>query len=506
MSNSKNKTIVQNTTFLYIRMLVIMLVTLYTSRIVLQTLGVEDFGIYNIVGGIVAMLSFFTSSLSNVSQRYISIGLGKNNQLETEEAFKQSFTLMFIASVLLLIIGETIGIWLILNKLNIPDERMYAAIWVYQFSLVSIFFSINQVPLLGAIIANEHMNIYAVIGLFEAALRLGIIYIIQQYENCDLLILYGILMGIIPIIIWGFFIYYCHTHFKECKLHFFWDKILIKEMGIFIGNNLYGCFAWSAGIQGTNILLNVYFGPTVNAARAISIQVSSVITRFTENIMTAAKPQIIKLYATNNKEKMIILIEKSSKYSFFLSTILAIPAIIDTNSLLSLWLGIIPNYTKVFTQLIICEALIGVFIPPLWIAANATGKIKRSQVYGRTFTLLVLPISFIFLKIYPYPYIPFVLMIFANIGYWLYCLYDIHHQIGLNVKHYFIEVIKPAFILLIILSVVGVTTIQYINLISCCLLRIFILYFITLTVGCFIIYFILLDKNEKKGLKELINK
>ena len=454
-TSENNKRIAKNTLFLYVRMLLIMGVTLYTSRVVWQVLGVEDFGIYNVVGGVVSIMAFFISSLSNVSQRYMNIGLGKQDIREVEYAFRQSFTLMCLLSAMLLLLGETLGLWFVCNKLVIPPNRMVAALWVYQFSLVSVLSAINQVPLMGAIVAHERMNMYAYLGLFEACARLLIVYFLKISGTIDSLILYGMLTALVSIITWLLYAIYCIRVFSECKLRFYWDHSLVKDMSRFIGQNLFGCFAWSAGVQGTNILLNLFFGPAVNAARAVSVQVSAVVTRFTENIMTAVKPQIIKSYASGDREYMIVLIQKSSRYAYFLAAILAIPVMVEIEFILEIWLGQVPEYTVAFTRLVLCESLIGVFIPPLWIAANATGRIKNNQVYGRMFTLSILPISYMLLKVQQDPVIPFLVAIIANIGYWLYCLYDIHIQIRLDIRRYLKEVAMPGFFLSLILWSVG---------------------------------------------------
>ena len=454
-TSENNKRIAKNMLFLYMRMLLIMGVTLYTSRVVLQVLGVEDFGIYNVVGGVVSIMAFFISSLSNVSQRYMNIGLGKQDIREVEYAFRQSFTLMCLLSAILLLLGETLGLWFVYNKLVIPPDRTVAALWVYQFSLISVLSAINQVPLMGSIVAHERMNMYAYLGLFEACARLLIVYFLKVFGTFDSLILYGMLTALVSFITWLLYAIYCIRVFSECKLRFYWDHSLVKDMSRFIGQNLFGCFAWSAGIQGTNILLNLFFGPAINAARAISVQVSAVVTRFTENIMTAVKPQIIKSYASGDREYMIVLIVKSSKYAYFLAALFAIPVMMEIEFLLKVWLGQVPEHTVAFTRLVLCESLIGVFIPPLWIAANATGRIKNNQVYGRMFTLAILPISYLLLKVQQDPMIPFFVAVVANIGYWLYCLYDIHVRIRLDIRYYLKEVVMPGLFLSLILCSVG---------------------------------------------------
>ena len=408
------------------RMLLIMGVTLYTSRVVLRVLGVEDFGIYNVVGGVVSIMSFFISSLSNVTQRYMNIGLGKQDLMETGCAFRQSLTLMWLLSVLLLLFGETLGLW-------------------FHFSLISILSAINQVPLMGAIVAHERMNIYAYLGLFEACARLFIVYLLEAFGTIDSLILYGLLMAIVSVFVWLIYAIYSVRSFTECKFRFYWNYSLVAEMSKFIGQNLFGCFAWSAGVQGTNILLNIFFGPAVNA----------VVTRFTENMMTAVKPQIIKSYASGDCEYMVTLIEKSSKYAYFLAALIAIPVMVEIEFILEVWLGEVPSHTISFTRLVLCESLIGVFIPPLWMAANATGHIKNSQVYGRMFTLAILPISYLLLRLNANPLVPFIVAVLANVGYWFYSLCDIHRQIQLNMRKYFRDVVRPILIFTFSLVLVG---------------------------------------------------
>lgn len=484
-------------------MLLVMGVTLYTSRVVLQVLGITDFGIYNVVGGFVAILGFFSSSLSNATQRYISIGLGKNNQEETEHAFQQSFTLLLFLSVLILIIGETVGLWFVYNKLVIPPERLNAAIWVYQFSLFSVIFAINQVVLIGTVVAHEKMGIYAYLGLFEAFARLLIVFILKVISTVDSLILYGALTTLVSVLIYLFYLIYSIRNFRECRISLYWDKELVKEMGRFIGYNLFGCFAWSAGIQGTNIILNLFFGPTVNAARAISVQVSTVVTRFTDNIMTAVKPQIIKSYVAENREYMFLLIEKSSKYAFFLAALLAIPIMFECELILKIWLGQVPEYSIVFTRMILCDALLGVFAPALWIAANATGSIKNNQVYGRLLALLILPVSYLLLLIYTNPIVPFAITILSSSLYWGYCFYDIHKQIGLSVRSYARTVLKPTFLLTA--TLVGIDFFIVSILEDDSFIRFFILFCMSMFVGCIMIY-LLLEKDERTFINNQLTK
>lgn len=500
---SDNKRIAKNTLFLYMRMLLVMAVTLYTSRVVLQALGVEDFGIYNVVGGVVAMLGFFNSSLANVTQRYINIGLGRNSREETERAFRQSLTLMCLLSVFILIVGESLGLWFVCNKLVIPPDRLSAAVWVYQFSLISIISAIVQVPLMGSVVAHERMNMYAYLGLFEAFAKLGMVYFLQLQLGIDELVLYGLLMAVISLLTWSFYAIYCRRNFSECRFKFYWNRPLVVDMSKFISQNLFGCFAWSAGIQGSNIILNLFFGPVVNASRAISVQVNTVVARFTENIMTAVKPPIIKSYVTGDMGYMISLIERSSKYAFFLAAVLAFPIMAEIEFILHLWLGQVPDYAPEFTRLVLCESLVGTFIPSLWIAANATGKIMKNQVYGRLFTLAILPLSYLFLKIDANPIIPFAIAILANVGYWLYSLYDIHKQIHLSIRHYAFSVVRPSLLLSAVMTIVGAALLWLMPNGS---FSRFVIVVSVMIVAALVTIYCMLDSGEKKVVKGVLRK
>lgn len=497
-----NRRIAKNTLVLYARMLLLMIVSLYTSRVVLEALGVNDFGIYNVVGGFVGMLGFFTSSLTNVSQRYLNIGIGTGDRCLTIKYFKQCGTILFVFSILTLIIGETIGLWFVMNKLVIPPERLNAVVWVYQFSLISIFCSINQVNFLGAIVANEKMGFYAYLGLFEAFARLMIAFIIIN-SPCDHLILYASLTAFVSIVVLLLHIVYCKIKFDVCHFGFCWDKQLVRDMTKFISANLFGCFAWSAGVQGTNVILNLFFGPVVNAAKGISTQVGSIVNRFTENVMTAVKPQMIKSYASGDTEYMLRLLMKSSKLAFFISAIIAVPILIEADYILQIWLKDVPNYAVAFSRIVIVESLASVFINPLWIAANATGDIKKNQIYGRIFTLASLPLSYITLSIFHNPILAVLICALMQYLYWFYCIYDIKRQLALNVRLYFNSVIVPSVILFIILISIGII------LKKACVASAFLEFLCLLStlvcVGLFLSY-VLMTKGERRVVLSLVFK
>lgn len=448
---NKNKRIAKNTGFLYIRMLLVMVVTLYTSRIVLDVLGIEDYGLYNVIGGMISMLAFFTSSLSNATQRFLSVELGRGNETGAKQIFNQSLLLYIVIGVLTVLISECIGLWYIEHKMVIPQGRMDAAISVFHISIFTLFLGIIQVPYLSAIVAREHMNFYAYLGIFEVIAQLASVFLLQHI-GYDRLVFYSLMLAIIQLLTLLSYMSYCIKHFVECSLSFYWDWVTVGEIGRFIGYNLFGGFAWSAGIMGSNLVLNLFFGPVINAARGIAAQVNAAVMRFTESIMTAFKPQIIKSYVQGDMNYMIQLIECSSKYSLWLMLMLSLPVFFNTPYILDLWLKEVPDYTVIFIRLLLVEGVMSVLIPPLWIAANATGKIKAQQLYGRMFTLIALPASYLLLRfdVFTSPTVVFWVFIVTRFGYLAYCFYDIHRQIGITLGYYFRQVILPGIKVLIV--------------------------------------------------------
>ena len=487
-----NKRIARNTAFLYFRMFISLVVALYTSRVTLQVLGVIDFGIYNVVGGVVLMLGFFQSSLSNVAQRYITVALGKNDMISAEHAYRQSLSIMLLFSAFILIAGESVGIWFVEKKLVIPTERMEAALWIYQLSLLSVIFSMNTITPIAAIVSREKMSFYAYLGLFESFSKLIIAYLLLIATH-DKLIVYGILMALVSILTFTIYFIYCTVKFQECRPKWYYNRQLVREMSSFIGYNLFGCLAYSGSEQGITILLNMFFGPVVNAARGVSSQVVHSVMRFSENVVTAFKPQIIKSYISNDFNYMHTLIEKSSKFSYFMSAILTFPIIANMQEILHLWLGIVPDHSTEFTTYVLVQSLIGTLVPPLWIAANATGVIKYNQVYGRLLSLLALPLSYLTLLVFEDPDVPMIWLVITQAGYWIYCVYDMKRQINLDVNRYIKKVVSPCFILSSVMVLAIVLLSPYIdksgfNIIFSILLYLFI---------CLIISILLLEKSER---------
>lgn len=499
---SNNKRIAKNTFFLYFRMILKLFVSLYTSRVVLEVLGVEDFGIYNLIAGFVSLFVFFSSSLTNVFQRYLNIGLGASDYEQTRLYFSQSVTILLVLSILIILLGETVGIWFVKNHLVIPVERLYSALWVYQISIVMIVLQLVQVIFISAIIANESMGVYAYLGVFDVLAKLCVVYLIQSI-NYDALIVYAMLLLAISVFIFGIYLIYCVKKYPEVSFKLCFNKTLLKDMSRFVGYNLFGCFAWSASYQGVNIILNMFFGPVVNAARGIATQVTTALNGFIDGIITAFKPQIIKSYANNDNEYMISLFEKSSKYSFWMTLLLSVPIIVNAKYILCLWLKDVPDYSIVFVQLSLVDIMIASLGQPIWILAMATGKIKNNQVWGRMFNLLSLPLSIIILYIYENVYIPMVIIIIMQFLYVIYSYLDIRNQVKLHTFQYFKNVVLPCLVVLLIIGGAGSCIYAYFQATTFFILCIETIFLIAITL---LVMFCLLDMNERIAVKKIVNK
>jgi O-antigen/teichoic acid export membrane protein len=396
-----NKRIAKNTLLLYFRMIITMIISLYTSRIVLNTLGIIDFGIYNVVGGVVIMFGFLNSAMASSTQRFLTFELGKHNSKRLKEVFSMSVTLHVIISIVIILLSETIGVWFINSKLTIPVERLSAANWVFQFSVFTSVLTILSVPYDAAIISHERMNVFAYISILEVTLKLAVVYLLQLF-GYDKLVLYSILIFLVSLVLRIIYGIYCTRNFKEAKYHFYWEKPLFAEMTSFAGWNLFGVFAGIGYGQGVNILLNIFFGPVVNAARGIAFQVMGAVNQLINNFQIAVNPPITKAYAVNDENTMYKMIFSSSKFSFYLLLLFIIPLFIETKLVLSIWLKNVPDYTISFTRLVLIDLLICSLSGPLQILAQATGKVRNYQLVVSTILLLNLPFSYILLKMgYP---------------------------------------------------------------------------------------------------------
>jgi len=421
-----------------------MLVTLYTVRIVLNTLGVVDYGIYNVVGGIVVMFSFLSSTMSTASQRFFAFELGREDYLQLKRTFSMTVSIYLIIAIAVLLLAETIGLWFLNTQMVIPVNRMVAANWIFQFSILSFLVTILTIPYNAAIIAHENMKVFAYVSILEVSIKLLIVYLLV-YFSYDKLKLYSVLMFATVCLITFIYRTICKRKYKECHFQFYWEKSLFNTLMSYSGWNLFGATAGVLNNQGINILLNVFFGPVVNAARGIAFQISTSVNQFVSNFITAVNPQITKYYAANEKDQMMKLVFQSTKLSYFLLFILSMPVLLETNFILLLWLKQTPQYVVLFVRLMIIAALIDSLSYPLMTAAQATGKIKKYQAVVGGMMLLNLPISYLFLKLGFLPQITMYISIVISIICLFLRLVLLRSMIGLKVKLFFKSVLFKVF-------------------------------------------------------------
>lgn len=392
-----NKTIAKNTVFLYLRMLLVMVVSLFTSRVVLQTLGVEDFGINNVVGGLVTTLAFLTGSISSGTSRFYAYYIGKNDKIELNNYYKISVTCFMLLSLIILLLSETIGLWFLNAKMNISPDRMIAANWVYQCAIASFVVNMFIVPHQSMIVSQEHMTVYAYVGIAEVLAKLLVVYVLVIGDT-DKLILYSILNFLISVSMLVFYIGYCYKKYDVCryKLYFKWDKIKgFLSYSVWI---IFGALSNIFKDQAINILLNIFFGATINAARGVAYQVNRAVVQFVNNFYMAVRPQVTKRYAAGEMESMYSLVFTSSRMCYYLVFVLSVPLIIEMPMVLKLWLHDVPDHTVLFARLVLLHALIESLAYPLDTSITATGKIRGFQVWTGGMLLLNLPISYIVLK------------------------------------------------------------------------------------------------------------
>ena len=398
-NSQNNKRIAKNTLLLYVRMLFITAIGLYTSRIVLQALGVDDFGIYNVVGGVVAMLGFLQGSLGGASSRYITYDLGKGDIKVMKKTFGNIVSIHLLFAIITFIIGETIGLWFVVEKLNIIAERREAAMWVYQFSIFTSMISFISAPYNAAIIAHEKMSAFAYISIYEAVAKLLIVFLLLV-SPFDKLILYAALLFLVQCSSQVIYNIYCYRHFEETKSKLAFDKKLFKEIFAYAGWTMNGTLAVMGYTQGLNIVLNLFFGPAVNAARGIAVQVQNIAQQFCTNFQMALNPQIIKSYAQEDLGYMHKLVITSSKFSFFIMFFITLPLALEAGQVLYWWLGIVPEHTVNFLRLILCTSMLFALSNPIIISVHATGKLKRFQMIEGTMLLSIVPIAYLLLKFF----------------------------------------------------------------------------------------------------------
>lgn len=447
-SSSNNKRIAKNTLLLYFRMLLTMAVSLYTSRVVLQALGVEDYGIYNVVGTFVAMFTVLSGSLSAAISRFITFELGREDTDRLKRVFSSAVTIQIVLALIIITLAESLGLWFLNHKMVIPIERIEAANWVYQFSILTFCINLISVPYNAAIIAHERMSAFAYISILEVLGKLFVAFSIT-ISPIDKLILYGLLLMLIAVIIRIIYGYYCKRYFEECTYHFYFDKSLLKEMFGFAGWNFIGATSSVLRDQGGNVVINMFCGPAVNAARGIAIQVSHAVQGFVTNFMTALNPQITKSYASGNHDYMMTLIFQGARLSFYILLILSLPVILNAHYILSVWLGIVPEHTVAFVQLTLIFAMSESLANPLVTAMLATGRIRNYQLVVGGLQILNLPVSYLFLRMGYAPEYVFIIAIIISVCCEMARLYMLRGMIKLPIRQF----LQKVYLNVIIVSV-----------------------------------------------------
>ena len=478
-------------------MLIVMGVTLYTSRVILEALGIEDFGIYNVVGGLVAMFSFFTSSLANATQRYLSFEIGGNNIAGIQKVFSLSILIYFIISLIVIFLAETVGLYFVKEKLVIPIDRMNAAIWVFQTTVLSLFFTINGVVFTSVLIARENMKVFAYIGLLEAFLKLGIAFFISS-SPFDKLKSYAVLILLSTILIQLLSLIICKIKYEECKMSFSFDKKLFSSMFRFVGWNGFGTAVWAINDYGISILLNMFFGPVVNAAKGISSQVNSAVNNLSMNIFTAVRPQVVKSYANNDLEYFIKMLFLSSRYSFFLMLTLAIPLIYKANYVLNLWLELVPPDTSLFVVWVLIYSLVNVLTVPFWSSMLAIGDLRKYTLIGGGVFLLAFPISCLALYLGAQALAVFKILAFMRLVYLFVSFKILSTYINVSFRTYAMEVLSPILKVSIISAILGFILDCFFNT-SLIGFLLFITVFIIFQLG--VIYGIGLNNRERLYVK-----
>ncbi len=443
--SENNKRIAKNTLMLYVKMGVMMLVQLYTSRVVLQTLGVDDFGIYNVVGGVVVLFSFLNAAMSSATQRFLNFELGKKDLVQVGRVFSMSLTVHFCIAGLVLLLAETVGLWFLNAELNIPADRMIAANWVYQFSVATTLLGILLVPYNATIIAHERMGFYAWTSIVKAVLLLVIVYFLSIGE-VDKLILYAGLVLAVNALMQLVYIVYCRQAFSQTAIYKpFRDRELFRQLISFSGWSLFGGVADMCNSQGINMVMNIFGGVVVNAAMGIANQVNAAVYQFVSSFQIAFNPQLVKSYAANERERFISLIFRTSKFSFFLTFFLVLPICLNIDFILEVWLGEVPEFTSMFVRLTLAYSLLSSLSAPLWMSVQATGEIRNYQLIVSLLILANLPLAYAVLKLGFSPTWALGIRVVMNFLTTLWRVFYLRGKIGLPCRKFLFRVIFKVF-------------------------------------------------------------
>ncbi len=489
--------IAKNTVVLYIRSLIVLLISLYTSRVILQALGVVDFGIYNVVGGVISALSFLNWSLQGTYQRFFNVEMARGGSESISKQFKVANTIQLFMAIIIVVLAETIGLWFVNAKLVIPADRMIAANWVYQVTIVSAVISVICSPYGALITAYERMDLFAFISIISALLRLVIVFIVK-YTSFDKLIVFSLLLLSVSIIDRVLYVVLTKRPFPESSLRLAWDKTMMVSMTSFGGWVIIDSLSQMLKGQGINIVLNLFFGPVVNSARGIAYQIMNAVNQFITSFQTSFRPQLTKSYAEGDYNYMRKLFYSASKVSYFLLFVISLPILLETEYILHLWLGeSVPDYTASFTRIILLTTFVSAFANPTSCIAYATGKIRKLTIVVSSIMLSIVPIAYVFLKLGGNPNVALWVSFFVSILAQIVRLLLLDRLVSINLKDYIKRVISPIFGCTLLISFISVLPRLFINP---SFWRLLFSLFTALLVSVVIIWLIGLDREERKLL------
>lgn len=503
MSENSNKKIVKNTLYLYIRTFFTMLISLYTSRVVLSVLGVNDYGIYNVIGGIAGSFSFLSSMLSNATQRYLNVAIGQNDKTKANHVFNMNMLIYLIYAFVSILIVEIGGAWFIENKMVLAPERVDAAYWCLHSTVIILFVSLVSSVYESVLIARENMKVYAYMGIYDAIMKLLIVFIVS-IVTFNKLKTYAVLIALISITSRLIPAIYTLVHYEETKLKFYWDAYNFKSMSKFIGWNFINTVVFILNDQGMNMLLNMFFGPAVNAARGLSIQVKSAVSNFAMGFFTAVRPQIVKSYAAGDTSRFTELIFNSGKFTFFLLWLICLPVMLRIDNILLFWLGNVPDWTAQFVIWILIFNLINCsFCDPMWQGIQAIGELKKYVAIGSFIYFLAFPITWIAFKFNGSPLLAFQILVLVRICYFIITTLIFRKYSYFSLYKYAQSVLSPVLKVVIVSLILSflineVMPYDFISTLIVCLLTVFL-------VG-FSIYIVGLNLNERVLLLETIKK
>lgn len=388
---------VKNALMLYIRILLSIVVSLYTTRVILNTLGVVDYGIYGVVGGVIGMFYFLNASMSGATSRFLTFEMGKGNFQRLKDTFSSALIIHIGIALIIFVLAETIGLWFLMNRLVIPETRMYAAHWVYQLSILSMIMNVTQVPYNASIIAHEKMDVYAYVEILNVTLKLLIVYLLV-IGDFDKLILYAILTLAVSVVIALIYRFYCIRRFAECYFHWIWKPEILKPMLSFSGWDLFGNMSFTFKLQGLSFILNIFWGVLLNTANAVAMTVEGVISGFSYNIIQVFRPQIVKAYAINDLSSVESLIRSACKYSVFMLMLISIPLCFEIRYVMGKWLEVVPDYAPEFCQVLLLQSIFNVINACLIIGIHATGRITKFSLYNGLCNLILLPVLYLIFK------------------------------------------------------------------------------------------------------------